>query len=81
MMVLLEIEEQIKPLTKPDKVQLLHFLVDELAEDGMQEHVEDMNDVEIFDKRMNEPDRPFSEYLAERRQQYCSSHFHQTSPK
>jgi len=30
--MLLEIEEQIKPLSRQEKVKLMHFLVDELAQ-------------------------------------------------
>ena len=31
-MVLLEIEQHIKPLSRQEKVKLIHFLVDELAQ-------------------------------------------------
>jgi len=31
-MMLMEIEQQIKPLSRQEKVRLMHFLVDELAQ-------------------------------------------------
>ena len=75
-MLLLELEEQVKPLNRQEKFQLIRYLldlvanepitVDELAGEEDEVTNEDRYDMQRFDERVNEPDRPLSDYLAER---------------
>lgn len=65
-MAILELEQAIRPMNKNEKVRLLHFLIDELAGEENELTNEDRYDIQRFDERLNEPDRPLSDYLAER---------------
>ena len=69
-MLLLELEQQVKPLNRQEKFQLIRYLLDVVAAESEGEIEvltdEDRHDIQRFDERLNEPDRPLSDYLAER---------------
>ena len=72
-MLLLELEQQVKPLNRQEKFQLIRYLLDLVAAESEGEIEvltdEDRHDIQRFDERLNEPDRPLSDYLAERAHQ------------
>ena len=67
-MLLLELEQQVKPLNRQEKFQLIRYLLDLVAaeSEGDIEVLtdEDRHDIQRFDERLNEPDRPLSEIIA-----------------
>ncbi len=61
-MLLVELEQQIKPLSHTEKIHLLRFLATEVD----REVQEDARDAAVFDERMKEEgERPLDEVLAE----------------
>ena len=67
-MLLLELEQQVKPLNRQEKFQLIRYLLDLVAAESEGEIEvltdEDRHDIQRFDERLNEPERSLSEIIA-----------------
>ena len=56
-MNLMEIERQIMPLGRPEKVRLMHLLIDEIARDGTERAITDVrSDTDIGEVSADMPD-------------------------
>ncbi len=70
-MNLTEIEREIMPLGRPEKVSLIHFLIDEIARDGTERVIADIrSDADIGEVGTDRPDparyfRPGDSHIVE----------------